>query len=184
MPRTRSELDRDSKVAEIVEAAERRLRDGGYDALSVAALSRELGVAQNAIYWYFPSKDHLFVAALERLIRTIAAGKPRGRNVERKVNYFADRLADLSDVRSAMYERARSSEVVADFVHELHDAWRRIVAGALREHVPESELAMAVETLIATIQGALLQDLGPAERRRVIAFALERLTAPPPRGAR
>jgi len=47
---------------EILALAQARLREGGYEALSVAALARELGLAQNAIYWYFPSKDHLFVA--------------------------------------------------------------------------------------------------------------------------
>src|SRR4051812_10125514 len=105
MPRTRPELEREAKVAEIVDAAARRLREGGYDALSVAALARELGIAQNAVYWYFPSKDHLFVAALERTMRDIMAGKPpRQRSVERKVLWFVDRLQELEHVRTAMYE--------------------------------------------------------------------------------
>ena len=66
MPRTRSEVERDAKVAEILEAAVRRLAEGGYDALSVAGIARELGIAQNAVYWYFPSKDDLFAAMLTR----------------------------------------------------------------------------------------------------------------------
>jgi AcrR family transcriptional regulator len=74
--RTRTDLDREAKTGEILAAAERRLRDGGYPALSIAAIARELGLAQNAIYWYFPSKDHLFVAALERMLRAIVARKP------------------------------------------------------------------------------------------------------------
>src|SRR6186997_3664071 len=98
MPRTRSELEREAKVAQVVEAAERRLRDGGYEALSIAAIARELGVAQNAIYWYFPSKDHLFVAALERMLREIAARKPRHEEagtVER-ILWFTDQFEGLS----------------------------------------------------------------------------------------
>src|SRR3954464_4957874 len=116
MPRTRPELEREAKVAEIVAAAERRLRDGGYDALSVAAIARELGIAQNAIYWYFPSKDHLFVAALERMLRDIVARKPPPRRwLERKVLWFVDQLGEIEPVRAAMYERARTSPVVAEF---------------------------------------------------------------------
>ena len=123
MPRTRHELEREAKVAEILEAAERRLREGGYDALSVAGIARELGIAQNAVYWYFPSKDHLFVAALERMLRDIVARKPpRRRSLERKVMWFVDQLQELEDVRASMYERARSSPVVADFAAELAEA--------------------------------------------------------------
>src|SRR3954462_3149611 len=125
MPRTRPELEREAKVAEIVAAAERRLHDGGYDALSVAAIARELGIAQNAIYWYFPSKDHLFVAALERMLRDIVARKPpRQRSLERKVLWFVDQLGEMEPVRAAMYERARTSPVVAEFAEELGRTWR------------------------------------------------------------
>lgn len=177
MPKTRSELDRETKKAEILEAAERQLCRGGYEALSIAAIARELGVAQNAVYWYFPSKDHLFVAGLERMVRAMVAGKPRSRALEGKVLYFADQLQQLAEVRAAMYERARNSEVVAEFVRNLDLTWRRMLAGALAPHVAEDELPIAVDTLIATIQGALLQRLTASERKRVIGFALERLTA-------
>src|SRR3989440_12275643 len=103
MPRTRSELERDAKVAEIVEAAERRLRAGGYEGLSVAAIARELGLAQNAIYWYFPSKDHLFVAALEAMLRDIAARKPSGDvDVVERILWFTDQFQALSDLRAAV----------------------------------------------------------------------------------
>jgi TetR/AcrR family transcriptional regulator, cholesterol catabolism regulator len=177
MPKTRRELDRETKEAEILEAAERQLRNGGYEGLSIAAIARELGVAQNAVYWYFPSKDHLFVAALERMLRTIVAGKPRSRALEGKVLYFAEQLQQLAEVRAAMYERARKSKVVAEFVRNLDLTWRRMLAGALVSHVAEDELPITVDTLIATIQGALLQGLTASERKRVIGFALRRLTA-------
>src|ERR687895_284216 len=149
MPRTRTDTDRETKVAEILEVADRRLREGGYDALSVAAIARELGLAQNAVYWYFPSKDHLFVAALERLIRSIAADKPGGRGLEGKVVYFSDELAKLAEVRAAMYERARSSDVVAEFVAKLNDTWRQMLSGALASRIPEDQLPLAVDALLA-----------------------------------
>src|SRR3954470_6178855 len=108
MAKTRTELDRDAKVAEILDAAEARLRDGGYPALSVVGIARELGLAQNALYWYFPTKDHLFVAALERLIRGIAARKPPRRgSASTQVMWFVDRMAEIEHVRAGMYERAR-----------------------------------------------------------------------------
>jgi AcrR family transcriptional regulator len=176
VPRTRSDVGREDKVAEIVEAARQRLAEGGYDALSVAAIARELGIAQNAVYWYFPSKDHLFVAALDRMLRDIVARKPPAqRSVEHKVLWFVAQLEQMEDVRAAMYERARVSPVVAGFASGLHQTWRHMLANVLSSRVPEAERAATVDALIATIQGALFQPMKPADRKRVIAFALERL---------
>jgi AcrR family transcriptional regulator len=177
MARTRLELDREEKVAEIVEAAERRLHKGGYPALSMVSIARELGLAQNALYWYFPSKDHLFIAALERTLQRIVASKPpRQGGIDRRVMWFVDRLAELDHVRSSMHERARVSPVVSDFVARMNAVWRRMLTNVLADRVPKPGLELAVDTLLATIQGVLSQDLGPARRRRIVGFALERLT--------
>src|SRR6266540_2922052 len=140
MARTRTELERDEKVEEILAVAERRLREGGYEALSVAGIARELGVAQNAIYWYFPSKDHLFVAALELLLREIAARKPsRAVGEVERILWFTDQFEALSDLRGAMNERARSSQAVTDFVAELDALLSRMLSNAFRDHVPAAQ---------------------------------------------
>ena len=176
MPRTRTEVRREAKVEEIVAAAVRRLGAGGYEALSVAAIARELGIAQNAVYWYFPSKDHLFVAALERMLRDIHARKPPAdRALEKKVLFFVEQLAAMSDVRAALQERARASEVVAEFAANLDALWRRMLTNVLRGKVPDGELEQTATTLLATLQGALLADHTPAERRGIVRFALRKL---------
>ncbi len=176
MPKTRHTESREEKVDEIVELAERRLREGGYEALSVAGIARELGIAQNAIYWYFPSKDHLFVAALERMLREIAARKPSREvgEVER-ILWFTDQFQALSGLRGAMTERARSSEVVADFVRELDALLSRMLSNALRDHVAAEELPIAVEAFRSTVEGTFVKGLGKRARRKVLTFALERL---------
>jgi TetR/AcrR family transcriptional regulator, cholesterol catabolism regulator len=176
MPKTRHAVSRDEKVDEIVELAERRLREGGYDVLSVAAIARELGIAQNAIYWYFPSKDHLFVAALERMLREIVARKPSGNVGEiERILWFTDQFQALSEMRGAMTERARTSEVVAGFVRELDALLSRMLSNALRDHVPAGELPVAVETFRSTVEGTFVKGLDRRARREVLTFALERL---------
>jgi AcrR family transcriptional regulator len=176
MPRTRSELERDAKVEQILEAAEARLSEGGYEALSVAAIARELGVAQNAIYWYFPSKDHLFVAAMERMLRAILQRKPGGdAGPVKRVLWFTDRFAALSSLRGSMNERARRSPVVAEFVDELESHLSRMLTGVLRGHVAEDDLPVAVDTFRATVEGTFAKGMSAAERRRVLTFSLERL---------
>jgi AcrR family transcriptional regulator len=176
LPKTRQAVSRDEKVGEIVKLAEKRLREGGYEALSVAGIARELGIAQNAVYWYFPSKDHLFVAALERMLREIAARKPSKAEGEvERILWFTDQFQALSHLRGAMNERARSSEVVAAFVTELDALLSRMLSNALRGHVAEEELPVAVETFRATVEGTFVKGLSRRERRKVLSFALERL---------
>jgi AcrR family transcriptional regulator len=176
MPRTRSAVSRDSKTDEILALAERRLREGGYEALSIASMARELGVAQNAIYWYFPSKDELFVATLQRMLEQIAARKPsRDVGVQERILWFTDQFRPLSGLRGAMSERARSSQVVADFVRALDELLSRMLSNALREHVPDEQLPIAVEAFRATVEGTFVKQLDEETRHRVLTFALTRV---------
>lgn len=173
MPKTRPRQSRDSKMDEILGLAERRLRDGGYDALSVAAIARELRIAQNTIYWYFPSKDDLFVATLRRMLADIAARKPSKAVGElERILWFTDQLHALSALRGAMSERARSSPAVAAFVTEFDDLLSRMLSNALRDHVPARDLEIAVESFRSTVEGTFVKGLSPAQRRRVLTFAL------------
>jgi TetR/AcrR family transcriptional regulator, cholesterol catabolism regulator len=178
VPKTRTTASREEKEAEILAIAERRLLDGGYDALSVAATARELGLAQNAVYWYYPSKDHLFVAALRQMLRDIVARKPKHEVGEiERILWFTDQFAALSGLRGAMTERARSAAVVAEFVDELDGLLTHMLSGTLRGHIPDEELAVAVETFRATVEGTFVKGLDRRARRRVLTFALERLMA-------
>ena len=178
MPKTRTQVHKEEKVDEIVGAAERRLRAGGYDSLSVVAISRELGLAQNAIYWYFPSKDHLFVAALERILRDIAARKPsRSKGAIERILWFTDQFAVLWRLKGAMAERAKRSPVVADFVESLDELLTGMLTNAFRERVRNQELRLAVETFRSTIEGTFVKGLDRRERDRQLRFALARLWA-------
>jgi AcrR family transcriptional regulator len=177
LPKTRTTLSKEEKVDRIVLAAERRLVAGGFDALSVTAIARELGLAQNAIYWYFPSKDHLFVAALERMLRDIAARKPsRSRDAVERILWFTDQFAGLSQLRGAMNERASQSELVAQFVDDLDRMLDRMLANALADKVPVKELPLAVASFRATVEGTFVKGLGERERRRLLRFALKQST--------
>jgi AcrR family transcriptional regulator len=177
VPKTRPEIDRDEKVAEIVAAAERRLREGGYEALSVADIARELKLAQNAIYWYFPSKNHLFVAALQRLLEDIAARKAsEDMSLDERILWFTDELAALFNLRAAIHQQARRSEVVASFSEQVDGLVGRMLTNALRGRVLPKDLTAATRTFRATIVGTYAEGLDPAARRDLLRFTLRRLT--------
>jgi len=176
MPRTRPTESHDAKAAAILEVAERRLRQDGYPGLSVAAMARELGLAQNTIYWYFGSKDELFVATLRRILDQLAAGKPSAKagRID-QILWFTDQFQELSDLRSAMNERSRESDVVAEFVAELDGLLSRMLSHALADYVPPGELPLAVEAFRATVEGTFVKGLDRRARRKVLRFALGQL---------
>jgi AcrR family transcriptional regulator len=181
MPRTRETESREAKVREILVIAERRLRHGGYQELSVSAIARELGIAQNAIYWYFPSKDELFVATMRRMLEKIRRRKP-GKDVGavERILWFTDQFRILYGLRGAMTERARSSEAVAEFVEQLDVLLSRLLSGVLRDHLPADELPVAVETFRSTVEGTFVRGLDRPSRRRVLGFALGQLIGDQP----
>jgi hypothetical protein len=55
-----------------------------------------------------------------------------------------------------------------------------MLPNALADSVPEPDRQEVVGALLATIQGVLMQPHTRTERRRIILFAIERLTAPSP----
>jgi AcrR family transcriptional regulator len=178
MPSTRTGLTKQEKVKEILDRAEERLRCGGYEGLSVVALASELGVAQNAIYHYFSSKDHLFVGVLERLLQRIAARKPRDLQTEKRVLWFVDQFAELAPYRAALYERAEQSKVAAGFAELLDALLGRMLSNAFDELELRGDRGLAVEMFRSLVEGTYVQQLSPSERRRVLEFALARLAGP------
>jgi TetR/AcrR family transcriptional regulator, cholesterol catabolism regulator len=175
VPRTRPHVARDDKVAEIVDAARTRLLEGGYDSLSVVAIARQLGLAQNAVYWYFPTKDHLFVAGVDRILHEVLSRKPRRGTALSHVLWFAERLHELRDLRITMRDRARTSEVVASYEADVVAMLRALLAGGLTGLVDDERLGDTVDALLALCDGVLLHDLGRAHRRRVIELGYDRL---------
>lgn len=175
MPRTRTDCARDEKIDEIVKAACQRLLDGGYPALSIIDLSRELGLAQNAIYWYFPTKDHLFVAAVERIFRDILDRKPRQGPCIDRVVWFTERLSEIQELRITMRERARCSEVVAAFERNVDALLRVLLVRVISHDAPTEDLDATVDAVMALCEGALLRNLNKSQRSRLIRFGYERL---------
>jgi AcrR family transcriptional regulator len=176
MPRTRPELDRAEKQAAILKAAVDQLETGGYGGLSVAAIARDLGLAQNAVYWYFPTKDHLFVAALQQLgHRAFTAKMKAGTDWTARLLAVVDALADLYPLLPAIHERAATSDVVRDFERDLLNNFRAMLAAGLAGRVPDGELDLAAETVLAAVIGAYATDLSRARRRRLLRNLLDHL---------
>src|SRR5262245_57014315 len=50
----------------VMEVALQQFVANGYAGASLKALSNELGISPPALYWYFPSKEELYVSVIEQ----------------------------------------------------------------------------------------------------------------------
>jgi AcrR family transcriptional regulator len=101
MPRPKGDIE-----PRIVAAARRRFEKKGVDGASLRAIAKDAGTSIGMIYYYFPTKDDLFLSVVEStyervladLEATLAPGLPAR---ERLQNLFT-RLARLSDDEISM----------------------------------------------------------------------------------
>src|SRR5947209_2404605 len=86
----------------VIAAAVDLASEGGYEAVQMRDVAREADVALGTLYRYFPSKDHLLIAALAEQVsslqRRLAQKPPRGTT-------SADRVVDVLRRASRALER-------------------------------------------------------------------------------
>ncbi len=174
MPVTRAKVERQEKVQEILDAARLRLLADGYEGMSVAAIARELEIAQNSVYWYFPSKDDLFAAAFREILARLASKKPPPGTAARVV-WVTDQMAHFASLRAALRARAAHSAAVASLQSDLDEWVRTLLLGETGPGPGSGEAGLAGQAFLATIEGVLSMDLPPRQRRQVITFAYQRL---------
>lgn len=176
MPLARTGVDREAKLEEILAAAERRLVAGGYAHMSVAAVARELGLVQNSIYWYFPSKDHLFVAVLRRMLTRLAAKKPpKNKGLTAQVLWATDQMHELSPLRSELRDRAAHSEVATEFATALDTLVRRLLLLGIESYLDPNDIDVAANTFLATVEGTFTLGLRKTDRHKAIVYALQHI---------
>ena len=64
--RERVTKDPEERKQELIDAAERLFMERGYEATAVSDIVQEVGVAQGTFYYYFPSKEEILEAIIEK----------------------------------------------------------------------------------------------------------------------
>ncbi|MBO2452162.1 TetR/AcrR family transcriptional regulator [Actinomadura barringtoniae] len=176
MPRNRQDVDREAKVTEIREAALRILREGGPAALSHSAVAKDLGLARTAIYWYFPTKDDLFVAALTDAYAEDLGDPPETDDIMPRLAWALERLTALQPLTHALHERARHSPAAAELETALLQGLTTRLHALLASKVPPEKLAPITTTIVVFFEGLLVQPRPPEERLRLLEFLISELT--------
>lgn len=134
--------------AEILDTALEVFAARGVEGASVGALSAAAGVAHGLMYYYFPSKDALLQAALERhyflpeleRVTTSATGRPLADVLREVVLGFAVVLREHQAVVQIMVREAPSNPAVADRLQRARQGGVRLLAELLATRVAEGEL--------------------------------------------
>jgi AcrR family transcriptional regulator len=182
MPRNHQHIDRAAKTARILDAAEELLLRDGYDATTMAAIARAAGVANNAVYWYFPGKDDLLAAVLERRLERAATRA----DVETDQPLLARAMSALAELdavsvlTSTVHERAKCSPAVASVHQAFHDILsERATEGLKSAGMSDDDARMAAAAVIAVIEGIHLHEPArdPDSRNHLVGWLIQRLTA-------
>jgi AcrR family transcriptional regulator len=186
MPANRQHLDRDTKTRDILDSAETLMLRYGYDATSMAAVARGAGVANNAVYWYFPSKDDVLAAVLRRRLHRALAGLSElaPERVEERVLMLLAQLDHVASLTAAVHEGAERSPAVAEMHAEFHAAAERLLrAGFRQEGLGARDAAEASRAIMAIIEGVHLHERNrdAVARDRLVRWTLRRFIGAPAR---
>ena len=164
----------DEKRRSIVASAWELFKENGFERTTMSDISRRVGGSKATLYGYYDSKEQLFAAALEQVIRDPAdevfallarPGKLKTRLLNFARGMLEARLSeDLIAVEQALITEARRSELGellrARFVQP---QWRRLAAALDREMVA-GQLRKA-DPMLATWHFRGLVEADLVERR-------------------
>jgi len=93
--------DQDTRQ-KILEVAETQFGAKGYSGTHLQSIAEAVGVQKTALYYYFPSKEALYVSVLERMLETfesligraISPAEPSAETAERLIDGLNDVLAE------------------------------------------------------------------------------------------
>jgi AcrR family transcriptional regulator len=180
MPATRRHLDRDAKRGEIVDAAEALMLRDGYQATSVAAIARDAGVANSAVYWYFAGKDEILAAVLGQRLEhgTRELSEAAADDVLERILALLAQLDKVACLTAAVHERAQHSAAVAEMHLAFHRAAERMLSdGFLKAGLTQTDAGRASEAVIALVDGIHLHGDGrdPESRDSIVSWTVQGL---------
>jgi AcrR family transcriptional regulator len=156
MPKNRQRIPRQQRVDELVSAATELFLSRGYGATAMSAIADSAGVANAALYWYFPTKDDLLAEVWDRALTAeieMLKARPPGPD---PFDHLLKGLADLRPYRQlhmAMHDRLGSDAVAA--AHDRLIDWIRDLIRAGLEHRGHSgqDRDEIVELVVVVFEG-------------------------------
>jgi AcrR family transcriptional regulator len=168
--RPRRRLDRTARRAQILRAAFEMIGERGYRATSLAAVAERVGLTQQGVMHYFPTKDHLLTAVLEARDEwdTAAIGREGtvwpAETLLQLVEYNAARPGVVQTFTALAGESVTEGHPARAFFEERYRGVRAAMAESIRasggERLPGGLTPeRAAPLLVAVLDGLQLQWL-------------------------
>jgi AcrR family transcriptional regulator len=181
MPRNRQATPRDHRVTEVVAAAKELFLTRGVNKTAMSHIARAVGIANSAVYWYFPSKDDLlaevFVRALDEEVARLRESPkdPFKRLIEGLVD-----LRPYRQMHMTIHDRMSEAEALVAAHDRLIDWIRQTVVEGLEYHdrdpVADADL---VELVVVLFEGAHMPRVSGRAATDVIQLMLDRFVLHP-----
>lgn len=200
----KSELNRERKRSDILDAARATFFDDGYIGAGMDEIARRAGVTKQTVYRYFSSKEALFRAALEarrdesfadRFDEALAHADPREGLTRFAEDFLELHLSEehLAGVRLIIAEGPQAPEIARAFYALGPTETEDRLAGFFRERVRAGDPEYAAKVLMGallSLRMTVLTGLSAVPTReemadhaaRTVAVCLEGAAAPPVRG--
>jgi AcrR family transcriptional regulator len=166
--------------ARILEAAQARFAEHGYDATGVAEICAAARISKGAFYHHFASKQAVCLALLDRWLGDLDGGFQAARDGARDVSHAIDRMAELiqpilqqgQERLPLLFEfwlQARRDPAVWAAAVEPYRRYQVFFADLIRQGIAEGSLKpvdpdVAAQALVSLAVGLLLQGLLDRER--------------------
>lgn len=173
MAKNKRDIDAQVKRDEIAAHALDLFLAHGFDATSMAMISRSAAIAPNTIYWYFAGKDEVFVAALDRLTNALIAdfAKQDFRSISKQLSWLVQQLGHYRQLIGTVHARLVQSKAVNDW----HDGFHRLlesilVAQLAQSGIPEKRAKMITTVGTFVIEGLLSHPHTPKQQDAVLTW--------------
>ena len=126
MPVNRKGLPRAEREAAVIDEAERLFLARGFHETAISDIAKALELTSNAITWYFPTKDDLLSAVLQRWTERTTASLQGQAAAETTLTALAQALEAFRPYRrvyAVVHERMHQSAAV----HMWHDQSRQLL---------------------------------------------------------
>jgi AcrR family transcriptional regulator len=171
MPRPRSDIE-----PRIVEAARELFLKDGVDGASLRAIAAAAGTSIGMVYYYFPSKDELFLAVVEDRYEALVADLERALTPELSVRERLERmfercaalsLEEMEVLRLVVREALVSSERLARIVERFKRGHVPLVLRTVFDGFADGTFDRSLHPMVVALSTVALA--GPAQVIRAVA---------------
>jgi AcrR family transcriptional regulator len=177
VPRNRQHIPREEREAEVLAAATELFLSRGYAGTTMADISAAAGVARAAIYWYYPSKDDVFAAVMDRMLRREIRALDEVHTDENPMSKLVRGLNDMRAFRP-LHQAMHGRILQSDPVREAHDRFLDWIRDLVRQMVddlddPALDRELVADTAVTLFEGFNVEATPPRPGPELMRFLLE-----------